>query len=99
MTSVSFTSSVPSPPLREGSPQDTLIPFLWVICFVEPMGMTFRPAFAVASLLSSGSLSIFPEVLTPIPQFSESTLIVVCPCFRHILLLWCEQILIQATKQ
>ena len=35
MTSVSFTSSVSSPPLSEGFPQDMLIPFLCVICFVE----------------------------------------------------------------
>ena len=63
------------------------------------MGMTFRSAFALASLLSSSSLNIFPEFLSSILPFSESTLNVVCPCFRHILSLWCEQILIQAAKQ
>ena len=35
MTSVSFTSSVSSPSLSEGFPQDMLIPFLCVICCVE----------------------------------------------------------------
>ena len=63
------------------------------------MGMTFRSTFALDSLVSSSSLSILPEILSSIPQFSESTLTVVCPCFRHTLSLRCEQILIQAAKQ
>ena len=47
------------------------------------MGVTFRPAFAVASLLSSSSLSIFPDVLSSIPQFSESTHCGMSPLQAH----------------
>lgn len=100
MTSVSFTSSLSSPSLSEVFPQDMLIPFLCVICFVELFWAWPSDQLLPWTLSWAPVLSVYCQRFCPLYlNFLKVLLTVVCPCFRHTLSLRCEQILTQAAKQ